>query len=82
MAGCQCIKAPGDAGNSHPGISISEQAPDRWLRLRLTSLPEAVCELKLGLLDVADNDLITLPPRLGRMTTLRALPYSGNPLRW
>ncbi|CAL5221783.1 g4045 [Coccomyxa viridis] len=48
---------------------------------RLATLPEAACSLKLALLDLADNDLAGLPPQLGRMTTLRALPLSGNPLR-
>lgn len=48
---------------------------------RLSSFPEAACELNLALLDLTDNDLITLPPKLGRMTSLRALPLSGNPLR-
>ena len=52
------------------------------LSFRLTSLPEAVCELELALLDLTDNDLDSLPPQLGRMTTLRALPFSGNPLRY
>lgn len=53
----------------------------RMLACRLTSLPVAACHLKLALLDLADNDVLTLPPQLGLMTTLRVLPLSGNPLR-
>jgi Leucine-rich repeat (LRR) protein len=48
---------------------------------RLGSFPAAVCGLQLSLLDLADNSLAALPPELGRMTSLRALPLSGNPLR-
>ncbi len=48
---------------------------------RLGSFPAAACALSLNLLDLTDNDLSTLPPELGRMTTLRALPLSGNPIR-
>ena len=48
---------------------------------RLSSFPEAACELNVALLDLADNNLTTLTPKLGRMTSLRALPLSGNPLR-
>ncbi len=60
----------------------SQHGPYGMLAFRLTSIPEAVCELKLALLDLADNDLHSLPPQLGCMTTLRALPTSGNPLRY
>jgi len=35
----------------------------------------------MTLLDLTDNDISTLPPELGRMTTLRVLPLSGNPIR-
>ena len=48
---------------------------------RLASFPTAACELALSLLDLTDNNLAKLPPQLGRMTSLRALPLSGNPLR-
>ena len=48
---------------------------------RLTSFPEAACSLNLALLDLTNNDLASLPPQLGLMTSLRALPLSGNPLR-
>ena len=41
----------------------------------------AACGLALSLLDLTDNNLAQLPPQLGRMTSLRALPLSGNPLR-
>lgn len=47
----------------------------------MRSFPEAACYLRLTLLDLTDNDLNALPPALGRMTTLRALPLSGNPIR-
>ncbi len=48
---------------------------------RLTAFPAAACGLKLALLDLTYNDLTALPPQLGLMTSLRALPLSGNPLR-
>ena len=48
---------------------------------RLASFPVAACGLALSLLDLTDNNLAQLPPQLGRMTSLRALPLSGNPLR-
>ena len=37
--------------------------------------------LSLSLLDLSNNDVAMLPPELGRMTTLRALPLMGNPIR-
>uniref|UniRef100_A0A7S0YIR7 Uncharacterized protein n=1 Tax=Polytomella parva TaxID=51329 RepID=A0A7S0YIR7_9CHLO len=49
---------------------------------KLPSIPDSVCDLNLGLLDLRNNDLLTLPPRLSRMApTLRAMPLEGNVLR-
>ena len=61
----------------HPG---REQAC-AWLLHRLATFPAAACTLRLALLDLTDNSLAGLPPELGRMTTLRALPLSGNPIK-
>ncbi|KAG1675953.1 hypothetical protein FOA52_014197 [Chlamydomonas sp. UWO 241] len=48
---------------------------------RLTELPLGLCDLDLGLLDLQNNDLRTLPPQLARITTLRSMPLEGNPLK-
>jgi hypothetical protein len=47
----------------------------------VATLPAEVCGLTLSLLDLTNNELTTLPPRLGTMTTLRRLVLDGNPLR-
>ena len=57
-------------------------ACDNCLALcRLGSFPAAAGSLQLSMLDLTDNSLASLPPEMGRMTSLRALPLSGNPLR-
>lgn len=48
---------------------------------QLRDVPVELCVLKLQLLDVANNNLGTLPPELGLMTSLRRLVLDGNPLR-
>jgi len=47
----------------------------------LASLGQGLPELRLSLLDLTNNDLATLPSELGRMSSLRALPLAGNPLK-
>lgn len=47
----------------------------------VATLPGEVCGLTLSLLDLTNNELTALPPRLGTMTTLRRLVLDGNPLR-
>ncbi|CAG9462784.1 unnamed protein product [Pedinophyceae sp. YPF-701] len=52
---------------------------------RLSALPEGLAgggsRLALSLLDLTNNDLSSLPPELGRMTSLRRMPLDGNPIR-
>ncbi|KAM6963122.1 leucine-rich repeat-containing protein 40 [Aplochiton taeniatus] len=44
--------------------------------------PALLCELKqLGTLDLANNDLLAVPPELGLCTSLRVLSLEGNPFR-
>ena len=47
----------------------------------VATLPGEVCGLTLSLLDLTNNELTALPPKLGTMTTLRRLVLDGNPLR-
>lgn len=60
---------------------VQHQQMATWLLHRLTAFPAAACALQLALLDLTDNNIASLPPELGRMTTLRALPLSGNPIK-
>uniref|UniRef100_A0A7S1SKA5 Disease resistance R13L4/SHOC-2-like LRR domain-containing protein n=1 Tax=Tetraselmis chuii TaxID=63592 RepID=A0A7S1SKA5_9CHLO len=48
---------------------------------RLRALPLELCSMQLSLLDLTDNELPSLPPQLGLMTSLRKLPLDGNPLK-
>ena len=48
---------------------------------KLTALCEGLCDLKLHLIDAQNNDLRGLPPRLGLMTSLRAITLEGNGIR-
>lgn len=46
----------------------------------ITALGEGVPALRLTLLDLTNNDMRALPPALGLMTSLRAMPLTANPL--
>lgn len=48
---------------------------------RVASLGDGLPTLRLSLLDLTNNDLASLPCQLGQMTTLRAMPLAGNPLK-
>ncbi|GAX78678.1 hypothetical protein CEUSTIGMA_g6116.t1 [Chlamydomonas eustigma] len=64
--------------------SLSECSELKLIDVRNNKLQElcvGLCSLKLSLLDLTNNDLRTLPPQLGLMTTLRSLPLDGNPLK-
>ncbi|KAJ1401922.1 Leucine-rich repeat, partial [Sesbania bispinosa] len=43
--------------------------------------PVEACKLSLSVLDLSNNSLSGLPPEMGKMTSLRKLLLSGNPLR-
>ncbi|KAL9322297.1 hypothetical protein ACSQ67_010350 [Phaseolus vulgaris] len=48
---------------------------------QLKDYPVEACNLSLLVLDLSNNSLSGLPPEMGKMTTLRKLLLSGNPLR-
>ncbi|BBH01819.1 Leucine-rich repeat family protein, partial [Prunus dulcis] len=48
---------------------------------QLKEYPVEACKLRLSLLNLSNNSLSGLPPELGKMTTLRKLLLTGNPLR-
>ncbi|MFQ6669842.1 hypothetical protein Gotur_034933 [Gossypium turneri] len=48
---------------------------------QLKEYPVGACKLSLSVLDLSNNSLTGLPAELGKMTTLRKLLLSGNPLR-
>jgi len=48
---------------------------------QLKEYPVGACNLKLSFLDLSNNSLSGLPAELGKMTTLRKLLLSGNPMR-
>ncbi|XP_062169933.1 plant intracellular Ras-group-related LRR protein 6 isoform X1 [Alnus glutinosa] len=48
---------------------------------QLKEYPVEACKLRLSVLDLSNNSLTGLPPEMGKMTTLRKLLLTGNPLR-
>ncbi|XP_024023076.1 plant intracellular Ras-group-related LRR protein 6 isoform X2 [Morus notabilis] len=48
---------------------------------QLKEYPVEACKLRLSVLDLSNNSLSGLPPELGKMTILRKLLLTGNPLR-
>ncbi|KHG29202.1 Leucine-rich repeat-containing 40 [Gossypium arboreum] len=48
---------------------------------QLKEYPVGTCKLSLSVLDLSNNSLTGLPAELGKMTTLRKILLSGNPLR-
>ncbi|XLS77615.1 hypothetical protein HN51_061840 [Arachis hypogaea] len=48
---------------------------------RLKEYPVEACKLNLLVLDLSNNSLSGLPAEIGKMTTLRKLLLTGNPLR-
>ncbi|XVF09762.1 hypothetical protein REPUB_Repub07fG0123700 [Reevesia pubescens] len=49
--------------------------------MRLKEYPIRASKLSLSVMDLSNNSLTGLPAELGKMTTLRKLLLSGNPLR-
>ncbi|KHG27243.1 Leucine-rich repeat-containing 40 [Gossypium arboreum] len=49
--------------------------------MQLKEYPVGTCKLSLSVLDLSNNSLTGLPAELGKMTTLRKILLSGNPLR-
>ncbi|KAK9266212.1 hypothetical protein L1049_025377 [Liquidambar formosana] len=48
---------------------------------QLKEYPVEACKLRLSVLDLSNNSLSGLPSEIGKMTTLRKLLLTGNPLR-
>eukprot|EP00249_Psilotum_nudum_P018527 c26852_g1_i1 orf=594-1856(-) len=48
---------------------------------QISDFPIEACSLRLSVLDLSNNNLTSIPPELGTMTTLRKLMLLGNPLK-
>lgn len=78
LVGFNAIEALGDISAAlPPGLALLG-ARDNKIR----TVPDSITHLKqLERIELSNNDISTLPPKMGLLTNLKSIVLEGNPLR-